>query len=329
MGKKYRHLIERVVAPENMRQAFYLTAKGRRFTNGALTFKEYSEFNLGRLAYDLHTGEYRPGAPHHFMVYEPKPRQITALPFRDRVAQHAMCGVIAPIFEKTFLPRSYACRVGMGAHRGVMALQSELRRLGRDGQQLYFLKTDFSRFFPSVDRAVLHRAIRKKISCQGTLRVLEAMVPPQGIGLPIGSLTSQLFANVYGNILDRHLQQVLGEHHWYRYMDDIVVLGTSMQHLHELRHEIERFSREELGLRFSKWSVASTARGVNFLGYRIWPTHKLLRRQSVVRAKRKIRIYRATGQVEKLNHFLAAWLGHASWADSANLLKRLELEQPA
>lgn len=327
MGKKYRHLIERIIAPDNMRRAYYLTARGRRFTNGALTFKEYSEFNLGRLAYELHTNTYQPGPPHQFMVYEPKPRLITALPFRDRVAQHALCNVITPIFEKTLLPRTYACRFGMGAHRGVVALQAELRRLSRDGRQVYFLKTDYSKFFPSIDRAVLHRLLRKKISCAATMRVIEAMVPPDGIGLHIGSLTSQLFANVYGGALDRHLQQALGEQHWYRYMDDVVVLGDSLEHLHKLRLEMQRFSLNELGLRFSKWSAAPITRGVNFLGYRIWPTHKLLRRQSVVKAKRKISFYRATGQSEKLALFLAAWLGHARWADSANLLKRLELEQ--
>src|SRR5690606_23631516 len=109
-----------------------------------------------------------------------------------------------------FLPRSYACRVGRGTHRGVVDLQAELRRMAKRGP-VYFLKTDFSRFFPSIDRAVLHGQIAKKISCRATLAILEEMIPPQGIGLPIGSLTSQLFANVYGTMVDRFLQQDLLE----------------------------------------------------------------------------------------------------------------------
>ena len=325
MGKKYRHLIERIVTPDNMRAAYRKTAEGRRFSGSALLFKEFSEVNLSRLTYDLHTGQYQPGTPNQFMVYEPKARLITAMPFRDRVAQHAVCNVVGPIFEKTLLPRTYACRKGMGTHAGVIAVQAELRRMARRAP-VYCLKTDFSRFFPSIDRAILHRMIRKKISCEATMRIIEAMVPPEGIGLPIGSLTSQLFANVYGGALDRHLQQELGEGRWFRYMDDVVILGHDVQYLHALRVEIERFSRDRLGLRFSKWSVSPASRGVNFLGYRIWPTHKLLRKQSVVRAKRKIAAYRAQGDDERLGKFLAAWLGHAAWADCANLLRRLELE---
>jgi len=328
VGKKYRHLIEKIVADDNMRSAYYKTARGRRYTHGALTFKEFSELNLGRLAYELHTGDYHQGGYNQFTVFEPKVRLISALPFRDRVAQHAVHNVIAPIFEKGFLPRSFACRSGMGTHRGVIALQADLRRMSRRGP-VYFLKTDFSRFFPSIQRSVVHEAIRKKISCRATLTILEEMIPPHGIGLPIGSLTSQLFANVYGGILDRFLQQDLLEQDWFRYMDDLVVLGHDPAHLHRVKAEIERFSAVRLGLRFSKWSVGPITRGVNYLGYRIWPTHKLLRRQSVVRARRKITIYRARNDQDRLGRFLSAWLGHAQWADAHNLLKSLELEQAA
>jgi hypothetical protein len=153
------------------------------------------------------------------------------------------------------------------------------------------------------------------------------MVPRSCIGLPIGSLVSQIFANIYAGSLDRHLQQDLGERHWHRYMDDLVVFGPSIGHLQGLREEIERFSREQLGLRFSKWSVQPASRGVNFLGYRIWPGHKLLRRDSVQRARRKIARFRATGDTERLERFLASWTGHASWADSHNLLKSLRVEK--
>lgn len=324
MGQKYRHLIEQIVCDNTMRIAWQRTARGRRMTCGALAFKEFAEHNLSRLAFELHTGAYQPGATNSFYVFEPKPRLITALPFRDRVAQHAVCHVIEPIFEKTFLPRSFACRIGKGTHAGVIALQSDLRRMEKAGP-VYALKTDFSRFFPSIDRAALHAMIAKKISCAGTLRVLRQMVPPTGIGLPIGSLTSQLFAGVYATALDRHLQQALGEKVWFRYMDDVVVLGHCPVHLHALRREMERFSAEHLFLRFSKWSVQPAGRGINFLGYRIWSTHKLLRRQSVTRAKRKIAWLRRIGDQPRLNAFLAAWIGHAGWADTQNLMRHLSL----
>jgi hypothetical protein len=205
-------------------------------------------------------------------------------------------------------------------------VQAELRRLTRDGAPIFTLKTDFSRYFASIERATLWRMIEAKVSCRATLRLIDAMVPRTGIGLPIGSLVSQIFANVYAGAVDRHLQQDLGERHWHRYMDDLVVLGPSSDHLRRLREDIGAFSRDRLGLRFSKWSIQPVSHGVNFLGYRIWPSHKLLRKDSVQRARRKIARFRAAGDADRLENFLASWTGHASWADSHNLLRSLGVD---
>lgn len=327
MGKRYRHLIGTITSDANMMEAFRLTARGKRLTPGFLEFKEFSHLNLERLATEMRRGEYEQGEPHEFVIFDPKHRVISALPFRDRIAQHALCAVIGPIFERTFLPRTYACRKGKGTHAAAMHVQADMRRLirARPDEPLRFLKTDFSRYFASIDRAVLWSMIEAKISCAGTLRVLEAMVPRSGIGIPIGNLTSQILANVYGGAVDRFLQQQLGEQHWFRYMDDLVVLGHDSAHLRGVKEALEAFSADHLGLRFSKWSIAPVERGVNFLGYRIRPSHKLLRRDSVVRAKRKLAAYRANGDDERLSRFLAAWIGYASWADSRNLLTSLDI----
>lgn len=326
MTRRYRNLIGLITSPRNMERALQLTAAGKRLTPGYLEFKEFSALNLADLAHEMADGRYVSGAPHEFYICDPKRRLISALPFRDRIAQQALCLVIAPIFDRALLPRSFACRPGKGTHAGVRLLQADLRRMARAGHPVYFLKTDFSRYFASIERPILWRLIEAKISCRATRRLIEAIVPRTGIGLPIGSLTSQIFANLYtGATLDRHLQQTLGEKLWYRYMDDLVVLGESATHLRAVKASIEQFSREQLGLRFSKWQVSPAGRGVNFLGYRIWHDHKLLRRDSVTRARRKIAAYRAAGDVARLQKFLGGWLGHARWADSANLIKSLGL----
>lgn len=327
MTKRHRNLIGRITSPDNMAEAYRLTSRGKRLTAGYLEFKEYDALNLARLAEEMSDGTYAAGKPTEFFILDPKRRLISALPFRDRVAQQAACLVVGPLFDVAMLPRAFACRQGKGTHAGVVALQSDLRRLGRDGQPVYFLKTDFSRYFASIERGTLWRLIEAKVSCRATQRLLAAMVPRDGIGLPIGSLTSQILANLYtGATLDRHLQQTLGEAHWYRYMDDLVVLGSSSARLRRVKESIEQFSRETLGLRFSKWQIAPASRGINFLGYRIWATHKLLRRDSVTRARRKIAAYRAGGHDERLRKFLGAWLGHARWADSRNLIRSLGVE---
>lgn len=326
MTQRYRNLIGQITSDENMREAYRLTARGKRLTPGFLEFKEFDQLNLGNLSFEMATGAYAQGEPHQFWIVDPKRRLISALPFRDRVAQQAVCRIVGPLLDRSLLPHTFACRPGKGTHAGARALQATLRHLGRGGRPLYFLKTDFSAYFASIERPLLWRLIDAKVSCSATRRVIEAMVPREGIGLPIGSLISQVLANLYtGATLDRFLQQELGEADWFRYMDDLVVLSDSSEHLHGLKVAIERYSAEQLGLRFSKWSIAPVSRGINFLGYRIWSTHKLLRSDSVVRARRKIAAYRAAGDTERLSKFLGAWLGHAGHADARNLVMALEV----
>lgn len=323
MGKKYKNLFPQIVHRDNLYRAYHKAAKGKRNTVSHLMFRENLAANLASLGQSLRTGQYRPGEPNMFWVYEPKPRQITAMPFVDRVAQHALCNVIEPIFDKVFLPQSHACRTGKGTHSAAREVQAELRRLHAKGISPWVLKTDYSRYFYSVRLDVLNAEFRRKLSCPPTIMLLESMIPPTGIGLPIGNLTSQLAANVYGHIVDRWLSHQVGVSRFYRYMDDIVVIGHSRQALDLLRMGMGWFSEARMGLKFSKWSVQPAARGVNFVGYRIWHSHKLLRHDSVLRAKRKINRYRKHNELDRLAEFLPSWKGHAQWADSNNLLKNL------
>lgn len=323
MGKKYRNLIGRITDEENLRDAYRRTAMGRRDTAAFLEFKEYASVNLDRLQQELVDGTYRQGPLRQFTVYEPKARLISALSFRDRIAQHALVNIIGPIFEATLLPRTYACRAGMGTHAAAKAVQACLRRMHRQYPSVYVLKTDFAKYFPSIDRVVLLRLIRKKISCVSTLRLIEVMVPPERYGLPIGCLTSQLFANVYGGVVDRFLQARGVE--WFRYMDDIIVIGPERPELLALKHEFERFALEDLGLRLSKWSLLPAARGVNFVGYRMWHDYKLIRRSSMVRARRRLKWLEDNGKDGAGGKFVAAWRGHTQWANAHHACVALKI----
>lgn len=320
MGKKYKRLIEQIADLDNLRSAYEKTAKSKRMTYGFLEFKEYAEINLLKMRKEFLDGTWKQGRYDYFTVYEPKPRLISALNFKDRVAQHALCNVISPIFEKTLLPNTFACRCGMGTHAGVRNVQSALRKTGAK----YYLKTDYSKFFPSVNREILYKQIEKKIGCKKTLGLIEEMMPRHELGIPIGSLTSQLFANVYGGIIDRFIHFELGAKYWTRYMDDIVILSSNPYELRGWFHEIERASKERLNLKISKWQIAPVTKGINFLGYRIWPRHKLLRKQSVIRAKRKIKRFIERDNKEALNKFIASWKGHAQYADTQHLFNYLE-----
>ncbi len=320
MSKKYRNLFDKIVSPENLALAYKNTKAGKRQTWGYLEFKEYEWANIQHIADELKAGTYCPDEYSQFLIYHPKTRLISALPFKDRLVQHALCNVVAPIFDKTLLPYTFACREGFGTHAGVRHVQS----LMRSKKPSHFIKTDYSKFFPSINRSILHGMIRKKITCRKTYNLLCKFIPQDGVGLPIGSLTSQVFANVYGGLIDRYVHFELGYRHWARYMDDVIILGSDKAQMNEDVQKIMQFSDSQMNMRLSKWQVSRISHGVNFLGYRIWPSHKLLRRDSVQRAKRKIKAMQARGDTQSLEKFWSAWYGHASWADTRNLLEDME-----
>ncbi len=323
VGKKHKHLFARVVDRDNLWAAYRKASLGKRNSLGYLEFRQNEAANIALLERRLIDGSYRPGEPRQFMVFEPKARQISALPFVDRVAQHALCNIIEPIFDRVFLPQSYACRKCKGTHAAARQVQSMLRKT----PEAWVLKTDFSKYFASIDRAVLHREFRRKLSCAKTLALLEAFIPADGIGLPIGNLTSQLGANLYGHMVDRWLCHVVGISSFVRYMDDVVVVGRSREAMHLLQVLMESHAKNAMRLRFSRWSVQPSAAGVNFCGYRIWPTHKLLRRSSVQRARRKLASFARSGDFVAKSQFLGAWLGHARHANMHHLLAHLGVEK--
>ena len=318
MGKKYRNLIEEIYSMTNLYLAYRKAARGKRYSLGHLLFKEHLAANLRLLSEAIKSGTYQPSKPNVFFVNEPKRREISALPFADRVVQHALCNVIEPIFDRVLLPNTYACRTGKGTHVAAIEAQAIMRR----GYEWY-LKMDFSKYFASINRAVLYVEIRRKVSCRSTLDLIEKFLPVDGRGLPIGNLTSQLFANIYGHILDRYLTHSLRVKAWLRYMDDTVIFAHSREALAVIQHGLKWFIETSMGMTFSHWNIGQVVHGLDWLGYRIWPSHKLLRHRSVVSAKRKIARYQRIGDTGALSRFVASWRGHAQWANSFNLLNRL------
>lgn len=314
MGRKYKHLFDRIVDPVNIRRAYANAARGKLHSHGYLSFREEAEARLAWLEEHLADGTWAPQPYRQFYVFEPKKRLISAPTFSDRVVHHAVISVIEPIFDATFLPTSFACRTGKGTHAGVAWVQSQLRR----HCYTQYLKTDFRSFFPSIDRPILHEQFARKVSDRRTLDLLARIIPATGTGIPIGALTSQLGANIYANPLDHYLHHELRVP-FARYMDDVVVLGNDRGQLREVKGAIEAFAADRMLLDISRWTAQSTDRGIDWLGYRVWATHKLLRKASVTRAKRKIRHYTADGDTETLTRFIASWRGHAAFADTVNL----------
>lgn len=312
--------MERIASTENLRDAYRKTAKGKRRSLGFLMFREYDELNLLRLQEELLDGGYRVGQYRCFTIHEPKPRNIMALEFKDRLIQHALVNVIGPFFDASFLPYTFACRTGYGTHAGVKHVQSAMRKTG----ERYYLKTDFRKYFPSISREILHRLFEEKIACRATMGLIREIIPCSGHGIPIGSLISQIGANLYGSQLDRFVHFTLKPKAWARYMDDVVILGGDANLLRNYFLRIQEFASDNMQLEISRWHVSPISAGVNFLGYRIFRDYKLLRKSSVAEAKRKIRCAIEHKDIETLRRFYTSWSGHAGWADSHNLVTWME-----
>lgn len=333
VAKTYNNLYEQIYTFDRLHAAYLRARKGKRNRLEVMQFSQDLEGNLIALQNELIWQTYTTGIYRLFTVPEPKERLVAALPFRDRVVQHAIVEVIEPLWEARFISDSYACRVGKGTHAGADKAQSMLRAVARRHSKVYVLKADISKFFKSIDHDVTKRLIRKKIACKRTLALLDQIIDSSPDGLPIGNLTSQLLANVYLHELDIFAKHSLRERHYMRYMDDFCIVHHDKAHLQQLRATIEAFLWRELRLttnaKTQVFPVAmSHGRGLDFLGYRIWPTHRRLRKSSISRMSRTLRKLQkqyARGQVglDKISQSVSSWLAHAAHADTLGLRRSL------
>ena len=344
--KTYRNLYPQVYAFPNLLIAFLHARKGKRNRPEVATFEFNLETNLLALERELASRAYRPGPYRNFYIYEPKRRLVSAAPFRDRVAHHALCNVIEPVWEPRFIHDSYACRLGKGTHRAMARCRQFIRRYP------YVLQCDIRRFFPSIDHAILLDILARKIADPDVLELcIRILRSGEGIladeyemayfpgddlfaanrprGLPIGNLTSQFWANVYLDQLDQFVKRTLRCPAYLRYMDDFLLFAYDKPALHAWRAEIASFlAGLRLVLHPKKSVVFPVKNGVDFVGFRVFPTHVRLRRSSVRRFARRLRRLReayTTGQMdfEQVNTSIRSWVAHASYANSYNLRRRL------
>lgn len=198
-------------------------------------------------------------------------------------------------------------------------------------QPLYAIKADIHHYFQSIDHAVLKTEIRKVIKDAGVLALLDRIIDhngnmPDGVGIPVGNLTSQLFANIYLDALDQFIKHELGVEAYIRYMDDFVILSPDKEQLRSWLARIEQFLREELKLEFNpKTTILAAKNGIDFVGYKHRATHRKVRKDSIKRIKRTIKKCES-GKItkEQLQKSIQSWTGHAGHADSYNLRKKIE-----
>lgn len=319
MPKRHGNLFSRCFTPDALMAAYLRARRGKRKTLSVLRFERSLGANLQALHDELHGGAYRPQPYRHFMVTEPKPRQISAPAFRDVVVQHAIYAAIYPIFDAGFIHDSYGCRVGKGTHRASDRAQQFLRQ-SPDGAVT--LQMDVRKFYYSIDRAILRTLIERKIKDARFVDLMMTFADHGGaVGVPIGNLLSQLYALIYLDPLDHFVKRTLKARRYVRYVDDFILWLNTRELAAGQRHDIEAFLLDRLGLTLSRWTIAPVGRGVNFVGFRTWRQRRFVRKHSLYRFSRSLR----AGDVASLN----AILGNARrTASHAHLCRRVRSERP-
>ena len=334
---------------ENLLLAYQKASKGKRGHPNVAAFEYRLEDHLIQLQQELRMFSYQPGRYDSFYINEPKRRLISAAPFRDRVVHHALCNQIEPVFERLFIPDSYANRVGKGTHRALDCAQGFTRRYR------YLLQCDIQQFFPSIDLAVLKELLFARLPDPGVRWLIERILESgKGVlsevyemvyfpgddlfaalrprGLPIGNLTSQFWANVYLNAFDHFVKRELSCRGYCRYVDDFVLFSDDKAQLWRWKDAIEqRLARLRLTIHPGA-QLRPVEEGFPFLGFVLYPQRRRLRRRKGIYFQRKLRamlVAYVQGELplERVTASLQGWTNHVRYANSVGLRKALFANQ--
>ena len=338
-------------------EAYFDCRKSKRNTASALAFEQDLERNLSRLDDELRAGTYRPGRSICFVITRPKPREVWAADFRDRIVHHLLYNRISPRFYASFIADSCACIPGRGTLYAATRLGAKVRSITKNwSRPAHYLKLDLANFFVSIDKRIVFEQLSKRITepwwlslagavmfhdprqdfeLRGTPALLD-LVPshkrltnqPAHLGLPIGNLSSQFFANIFLDALDQHCKHQVRARHYIRYVDDFILLHESPEWLNAAHTDIEAWLPEHLGVRLnpSKTILQPVDRGVDFVGHVIKPWHRSTRRRTVNEAVRKVATTPAEDLFEVANSYFGllrqAEHSHHDRARVANALRR-------
>ncbi|MDO8592692.1 MAG: reverse transcriptase/maturase family protein [bacterium] len=287
---------------------------------------------------ELTNKTFHPGRSICFVVTEPKPREIFAADFRDRVVHHLLVGRLEPVWEKIFIHHSYACRRQKGAHAAIRYLKKFIRQASRDySRPAYYLQLDIAGFFMSLNKKILFALIAKRVKSPDLLWLAEQIIfhdptknfhhkgdpglyklipahktlfkVPADQGLPIGNLTSQFFANIYLNELDQFAKHRLKIKYFSRYVDDVLILHDNPEQLKIWRGQMDEFLKEKLQLSFHplKTVLRPVDQGINFVGFIVFPRHTLIRNRTVRKLKNKLWLFNQRLRSRDLIHPIRLW----------------------
>lgn len=315
--KRRNNIYPKICTIENLMLADIKARKGKLRSIGVRIHDRNRDANIQVLHEALINKTFKTSKYHTFYIYEPKEREIYQLPYYpDRIVHHAIMNILEPIWMSVFTADTYSCIKGRGIHAIVRKLKSTLKD---KENTIYCLKLDIRKFYPSIDHDVLKEIIRRKIKDDDLLELLDAIIDSAG-GVPIGNYLSQYFANLYLAYFDHWIKETKRVKYYYRYADDIIILNASKEQLHDLFNAIKEYLHDKLKLQIKgNYQIFPVdVRGIDFVGYRFYHTHVLLRKSI---KKNFARAVKRAGKYSK--QVQSSYYGWAKHCNSRNLLKKL------
>ena len=284
--------------------------------------------NIITLHKDLLSKTYKHASYMPFNISDPKPRNIHKATVRDRLLHHALYKSLYPFFDKTFTADSYSCRVGKGVHKAMERFRDFSNKISKNNTKtVWVLKCDIRKFFASIDHTVLAEIIKEYIPDKDIQWLFEEVVESfhthtEGVGLPLGNLTSQLLVNVYMNKLDQFVKHTVKAKHYIRYADDFVFLSDNKVWLETILHQISLFLQERLKLSLhpDKVFIKTLASGVDFLGWVHFPNYR------VVRTVTKRRMWKRLEKTEGKEETVQSYLGLLSHGNAKNIARAIAIQ---
>jgi len=326
-----------IIALENLFLAWEEFIKGKRNKADVGIFERSLEDNIFSLCQKLKDQTYQHGSYQEFYVHDPKLRHIHKACVQDRVVHHLVSKILEEIFDPTFYAHSYSCRKGKGTHKAIESFVKLARKASNNNtSKLFVLKCDIKKFFANVDHAVLTSLLVQKIHDKDFIWLLNGIIESyktetNPVGMPIGNLTSQLFANIYMDPLDQYVKHFLKAKYYIRYADDFVFMSNSQEYLQNILAQIECFLKEELKLTLhpNKVEICNYYLGIDFLGYVIFPKFILPRTKTKKRMFRKLavkvnQVKEGRASPEALDQTLQSYLGFLSHCSSYKLSQEVK-----
>jgi len=286
--KRVGNLIEKIADSDNLYLAFYKASKGKHAKEEVIEYRDNLQFNILSLREQILSGNISTGNYHYFKIYDPKERKICAAPFSERILHHALMNICHPYFEKTLIFDTYATRIDKGIYKALEKAKIAM------GNYQYVAKLDFRKYFDSISHEILKQKLATKFKDKQLLAIFDKIIDNysvnKGLGIPIGNLTSQYFANFYLSEYDHFIKEKLKIKVYLRYMDDMLLFSNNKEELKQQMFTLYKES-EKLKLTLKPVILNKVTQGISFLGYKLFPNKILLNRTSKLRFKRKFNTY--------------------------------------